>query len=415
MAIKIPSGYIKICEYSIDNASERKTKEGKILKNAFRIGPSKSVVTKGKIIIDSEGVGSSSDEEDKEKDKTEKPAEDNKEEKPTESSEAPKESEGGSDEGSSEKPNESYNYSMLEAYFNMHQIYEADDEESSDKSDEASDEQSDSEESSDDEEQKKEEPKKDDEDNEQEAFEPGPHMYVQVWLPKEGCSVWHIQLDKRADADAVRAAIQAKKFKTAHLTASKGLGVDGLVPLSVETYISAKAESHAPFIGHCRYAMDSGSEDSAADSNTVCIAIAPIDGRTNKPSEATVFKVSYNVVGDISNGEIDKLIKKSSKDNGDDDDKEISNKDLLKAISKKNKDTDDDSGEEKTVSDYISKWLNAKFKCVGDQGMYDNFIKLRGFVTKQVAEKNLEYDQGESETPKHYRTVSEVKKSLIYY
>lgn len=392
------AGYIKVCEYSIEDYTKRLSKEGKILKNAFKTNPSPSILSNGKVIIDEDGPSDEEQTKGTNQDKEQETENKGDSEKEPQDNDSSEDKDGGNEEFVRR------NYSILEACLGMHSVFE------DDTPNEGGDSTPDSEDNG-----KQSESGDSEKNDEENVFKPGSELYVQSLLPKEGCTIWHIQLDSRANKDAVTTAIKSKKFRSAHAIASKGLGHDGLVVLSARTYLYKQAQ--APFIGQCRYAMDSGSEDTNEDADTVVIAIAPIDGRTGKPNEKTVYRAVYNMVGDITNGELEKALQKAStsSDEDDDDSREVSNKDLLKALkSLKDKDRDG-SSDQVSLSDQVSKWLNSKFECVGDASMFDNFLKLRKFIEKQVAEKNLEYIKDESETPAHYAKVSEVKKSLLYY
>lgn len=369
MAIQIPSGYIQVCDYRIDSVADRYSKEGKILKSAFSMGPSDAVVSNGRVIVDYTAPSESLPEDEKTK-------EDSKE---NDKADNELDSKSTQKQPATEPGKESYNYSILESYMNFHTFYEANEDNSANQSGEPSNK---------DNEPSQDKPKLNTSD--EKIFNPGKDLYIQIYLPKEGCTVWHIRLDKRANESKVINAINSKKFKQALAIASQGLNTAGLVPLSATTYINSKAEANAPFVGHCRYAMDSGIEGSTEEDDTVCMAMAPIDARTNKPNENTVFKTMYNIIDDISNGEIDKI-----KDN--------------------NKEDSEDSASESGSSDKVSKWLNSKFKCVGDQSMYDNFLKLREFISKQISEKHLEYDAEASDNVKTYKNIPDIKNGLIYY
>lgn len=342
MAIQIPSGFIEICSYGIKSAADRYTKEGKILKSAFKIGPSDSVKSSGKILIDY-SVSMSQDNTSTE-DET-------------------------SHQDSENTGKESYNYSMLEAFSRLNKIYEKDTDQTKSSVN-------------------------------VNKFEPGFEFYIQVLLPNEGCTVWRVQADRRARVESAKNAIKSKNFKAALEIAGKGIESDGLVPLSVKTYMSKNAKVNCPFVGHCRYAFDSGTEESSEESNTVCLAVAPINAVTNKPDEKTVFKAVYNIVGDISGGVINKLAA------------------AVKSDSERNSDRDTI---EQNVSDEVSEFLNQKFKCIGDSKMYDNFLKIRDFIDKQIKANNLEYNDADSESVIHYSKLSifagseDGSKSFIYY
>ena len=154
MAIQIPSGFIEICSYGIKSAADRYTKEGKILKSAFKIGPSDSVKSSGKILIDY-SVSMSQDNTSTE-DET-------------------------SQQDSENTGKESYNYSMLEAFSRLNKIYEKDTDQAKSSVN-------------------------------VNKFEPGFEFYIQVLLPNEGCTIWRVQADRRARVESAKNAIKSKKW-----------------------------------------------------------------------------------------------------------------------------------------------------------------------------------------------------------
>ena len=213
-----------------------------------------------------------------------------------------------------------------------------------------------------------------------------------VGIVDEGYTTWKVAIDSRSDAGSVKNAIRAKKFKEAYNIASKSVKSDGLVPLSCTTYIrkapGGKKDIQPPFIGHCRYAIDSGYESeyrSSGDKDglTLCLAVAPINGRTKKPDEDVVIQAVYNVTGDITGGIIGKLAASATS--------KIRDKALGTDSSNRYRDSDDKDSED-NQSDELSDWLHKKFRCVGDHTMYNNFKSLREFIKKQVAAGNLELE-----------------------
>jgi hypothetical protein len=219
----------------------------------------------------------------------------------------------------------------------------------------------------------------------QESFTPGETYTFRLEMPNEGFTEWTVLFDSRADVETAKNAIRAKKFKAAMQAASKDLESDGLVPIKARTCIYQITDFRkmpAPnFIGHCRYAFDSGSdEDTSEDNLTICLAVAPINAATNKPDSKTVIQAVYNVTGDITGGKVGQL---------------------AAAISKKLRDTadgksdrgydDDDKDNEKSMSEELSKYLHNAFRCVGDQTMYKNYLTIRKFLSKQIAAKNIEF------------------------
>ena len=238
---------------------------------------------------------------------------------------------------------------------------------------------------------------------------PGKTLEIRVEVDGAGCTIWRVVLDSRADVNEVITEIKNKKFKSAVDKATGDMGSYGLAPESMKTYVFPQSNGLPPFMGHCRFALDSGSEDAESDSNTVCFVVAPLDMSIGKgkPSEKTVFKAVYDIAGDISNGAMPFLNK--LKDNSD-----ISSEDLPDIESDDERGYSSRDGN-KTVSSVVSKWLNKKFKCVGDSTMYDRYLELRNFILKQVEKKTLTYNKEESDIISKYKVKSGVLKSYMCY
>lgn len=344
----------KISEISISSPDERFSNEGKMLKSMWMLGPSKAVISKG-VITDLGNTGSDTSNTDN-NENTGDASTDNKEQSTNTGSESFR-----------------HTYSILEAFSHLHKLYEdSTGEDSNNKSNDNGG-----------------------KDNEVEvgkfSYSAGNVYEFNVGIEDEGYTTWKVAIDTRADAGSVKNAIRAKKFKEAYNIASKSVKSDGLVPLSCTTYIrkypGGKKDIQPPFIGHCRYAIDSGYESeyrSSGDKDglTLCLAVAPINGRTKKPDEDVVIQAVYNVTGDITGGVIGKLAASATS--------KIRDK-ALGTDSKRYRDSDDKDSEE-SQSDELSDWLHKKFRCVGDHTMYNNFRSLREFIKKQVAAGNLELE-----------------------
>ena len=343
----------KISELSISSPDERFSNEGKMLKSMWMLGPSKAVISKGVITDLGNTGGDASDSNDN----TSDASADNKEQSTSTNSES-----------------FCHTYSILEAFSHLHKLYE-------DSTSEDSNQQSND---------------NGDKDNEAQvgkfSYSAGNVYEFNVGIVDEGYTTWKVAIDSRADAGSVKNAIRAKKFKEAYNIASKSVKSDGLVPLSCTTYIrkapGGKKDIQPPFIGHCRYAIDSGYESeyrSSGDKDglTLCLAVAPINGRTKKPDEDVVIQAVYNVTGDITGGVIGKLAASATS--------KIRDKALGTDSSNRYRDSDDKDSEE-NQSDELSDWLHKKFRCVGDHTMYNNFKSLREFIKKQVAAGNLELE-----------------------
>ena len=343
----------KISELSISSPDERFSNEGKMLKSMWMLGPSKAVISKGVITDLGNTGGNASDNNDN----ASGSSTDNKEQSTNTNSEA-----------------FCHTYSILEAFSHLHKLYE--DSEGEDSNQQGNDNAGTG-----------------------DKVEVGKFSYSEgnvyefnVGIEDEGYTTWKVAIDSRADAGSVKNAIRAKKFKEAYNIASKSVKSDGLVPLSCTTYIrkapGGKKDIQPPFIGHCRYAIDSGYESeyrSSGDKDglTLCLAVAPINGRTKKPDEDVVIQAVYNVTGDITGGVIGRLAASATS--------KIRDKALGTDSSKRYRYSDDEDSEE-NQSDELSDWLHKKFRCVGDHTMYNNFKSLRDFIKKQVAAGNLELE-----------------------
>lgn len=452
--IVLDGSYIQINRCQISSANERASKIGVALKKSFAMGPGaeESVVT----ISSKKPDAQAPDEEDKasqqNNQETQSQESGQDQTQPNDSSQGSDTSSAGdngqsgsngsSEQSSSGEHHESFHYSILEAYNNMHPVFEdgessgensgsdsggspspdgggstdsqsgssdsSNSDSDSSKNDSSNNDSDSSDNDSSDNNDKSD--NKDDDKKENDGFDPGSELYVQVLLKGEGCTIWHIQLDSRVkNLSAVINQLSSKNFKAALGEAKKGLNNDGLVPLSATTYV--KKYVVVPFIGHCRYAIDSGSDNAEDDANTVVIAVAPINGITKKPSEPTVYKVSFDLKGDITDGKMPFL-------------NDLKNTDDVTVADATDKAED---SEESSVSAVVSQWLNGKhklgkpdFKNVGNSAMYKNFVKLRDFVIENTKKMNgdvpcLELNKDDSETPKHYANVPAVKKSLIFY
>lgn len=342
----------KISELSISSPDERFSNEGKMLKSMWMLGPSKAVISKG-VITDLGNTGSNTSGNEN----TGDASADNKEQSTNTNSEA-----------------FCHTYSILEAFSHLHKLYE-------DSTDKDSNQQSND---------------NGGEDNEVKvgkfSYSEGNVYEFNVGIVDEGYTTWKVAIDSRSDAGSVINAIRVKKFKEAYNIASKSVKSDGLVPLSCTTYIrkdpGGKKDIQPPFIGHCRYAIDSGYESeyrSSGDKDglTLCLAVAPINGRTKKPDEDVVIQAVYNVTGDITGGVLGKLAASATS--------KIRDKALGADSSNRYRDSDDKDSED-NQSDELSDWLHKKFRCVGDHTMYNNFRSLREFIKKQVAAGNLELE-----------------------
>lgn len=327
--------------------------EVKILKKMWMIGPSKAVISKGKCIeVNNQSINSVDGSDPKAADSNN-----------THVNDSATNNTGNSNEGYS-------SYSILDAFIGACLFNE---DSKPDKQDEHDDELS---------------------NNTSTKFVPGKIMSFDIGIDGEGFTEWKIVFNERSkNIERAIEYIKKKQFKAAFTIASKGVESEGFIPISAETYIakvpSGQKNIQPPFIGHCKYAIDAGSEGGNSDKDrgseglTICLAVAPINGRTNKPSEDMVLQAIYNVTGDITGGALGNLLatitgKLRDKSSGDRD--------------RYGGNSDKDSDSEASKSDELSKFLHKKFNCVGDHTMYGNFLTLRKFIKKQLSEGNLELE-----------------------
>lgn len=386
---------IQLCEMSISSYEDRFGKNGKILKNAFSLGPSKAALGDGKILESQDAPQPA-------------PAADDK---PAPAADSQKSDQGTQSEQNA--TNDSYTrvntFSLLEAYSNMSLMFERGagsrrrrslrraqqnnnqsqqnnaEQGEQPKQDESSDEKPKNSEEPKDSEETKDKAENEEEPARQDSFTPGETYTFKLEMENEGFTEWTVLFDSRADVETAKNAIRAKKFKAAMQAASKDLESDGLVPIKARTCIYQITDFRkmpAPnFIGHCRYAFDSGSdEDTSEDNLTICLAVAPINAATNKPDNKTVIQAVYNVTGDITGGKIGQLAAAL--------DKKI--RDYADGKSSRGYD-DDDKDSEESMSEELSKYLHNAFRCVGDHTMYKNYLAIRKFLSKQIAAKNIEF------------------------
>lgn len=376
MANSIPGSYKQISFLKNSTAETQK-----LLKAVFLLGPSKAVLSNGNVIVSNVKV-----DQDTEDDQSEN-----------------KDNETQTDESSEDSSNESYNYTILEAlsFLRYNKVYEDDDsskEDSVKNSEDSPKEDDDDEEKSD---AKNDIDDKNKEDTDHEFSDTD--LEVIVNLPNEGCTKWHIRLNNITDEDKVIAALKSKKFKAAYDIANaqaasvveEGQSAEGITILSATTMLDKKREQLAPFIGKCRWAFDVGTDDNNAESLDLEIAIAPIDGKSKKPMERTVYHTVFNIVGDITNGSLEGF----------------DTLDKIKEFMAGNEDSDRDND----ASEVLHKWLQSNFRCVGDSSMYDDFLKVRKFIDNNLKKKAIEFSKNDSSSIANYIPVIKSAKSFISF
>ena len=376
MANSIPGSYKQISFIKNSTAETQK-----LLKAVFLLGPSKAVLSNGNIIVSK--VKIDQDVEDEQSENQDKETQ--------------------TDESSEDSSNESYNYTILEAlsFLRYNKVYEDDDSskedsvknsEESPKEDDGDEEKSDAKNDTDD---------KNKEDTDHEFNDTD--LEVVVNLPNEGCTKWHIRLNNITDEDKVIAALKSKKFKAAYDIANaqaasvveEGQSAEGITILSATTMLDKKREQFAPFIGKCRWAFDVGTDDNNAESLDLEIAIAPIDGKSKKPMERTVYHTVFNIVGDITNGSLEGF----------------DTLDKIKEFMADNEDSDRDND----ASEVLHKWLQSNFRCLGDSSMYDDFLKVRTFIDNNLKKKTIEFSKNDSSSIANYIPVIKSAKSFISF
>lgn len=376
MANSIPGSYKQISFLKNSTAETQK-----LLKAVFLLGPSKAVLSNGNVIVSKVKI-----DQDVEDDQSEN-----------------QDNETQTDESSEDSSNESYNYTILEAlsFLRYNKVYEDDDssKEDSVKSSEESPKEDDGDEEKSDAKNDIDDKNKEDTDHEFNDTD----LEVVVNLPNEGCTKWHIRLNNITDEDKVIAALKSKKFKAAYDIANaqaasvveEGQSAEGITILSATTMLDKKREQFAPFIGKCRWAFDVGTDDNNAESLDLEIAIAPIDGKSKKPMERTVYHTVFNIVGDITNGSLEGF----------------DTLDKIKEFMADNEDSDRDND----ASEVLHKWLQSNFRCVGDSSMYDDFLKVRTFIDNNLKKKTIEFSKNDSSSIANYMPVIKSAKSFISF
>lgn len=376
MANSIPGSYKQISFLKNSTAETQK-----LLKAVFLLGPSKAVLSNGNVIVSNVKV-----DQDVEDDPSEN-----------------QDNETQADESSEDSSNESYNYTILEAlsFLRYNKVYEDDDSSKKDsvKSGEESPKEDDGDEEKSDAKNDIDDKNKEDTDHEFNDTD----LEVVVNLPNEGCTKWHIRLNNITDEDKVIAALKSKKFKAAYDIANaqaasvveEGQSAEGITILSATTMLDKKREQLAPFIGKCRWAFDVGTDDNNAESLDLEIAIAPIDGKSKKPMERTVYHTVFNIVGDITNGSLEGF----------------DTLDKIKEFMADNEDSDRDND----ASEVLHKWLQSNFRCVGDSSMYDDFLKVRTFIDNNLKKKTIEFSKNDSSSIANYIPVIKSAKSFISF
>lgn len=430
------SGYKLICSHSIkvkqpdgsnqpdeDVAKERFSPEGEMLKSIFIKGPSPVISNKGKIILIESDIDEDPDEP--QEGGSEEPSGD------TPDNGTPEGESGGSDNNSLKRKS----YSILEAYYRIrakrHLFEDAADDlirqfagipmpdmplpptPPTDGSPvPGSDEQGgdgengDSESGEDKSDSEKEDKYKQMKEND--TFVYGGKIGVRVFLENEGYTDWLLYINRPAllRIDAIKSALESRKFRDAYDIASKELGTDGIVPVSFKTFISEAAVTgskgaHCPYIGYSSWGIASGDEltdqeakkDSIA-STLVCLALAPFDEKSSKPG-AALFKAQYRILnfGDYEPSKLSKLTSKVA-DTAKNVASAVIDGDVGKAFK------DDENSKKDDTPDLVSQKIEddlGKSNVSGSSpDTYRNFFKARDWVEKEINAKHLEYDRSRS-------------------
>ena len=392
-----PTNYILYNNYvAFDDPAEANTgrlsQPGKVLKANFFMGPCKASGIKINVEIPSLSNTQQSDNKQKDNKQKDNKQTDNKQ---TDNKQT--------DNKQTDKPNESYNYTIAESYTKYTNALSMVNEAGkgyygSKSSTEFGDAGGDNAKS-------KENAAKQDKGTKD--FYAGAHMYVQVLLPNEGYTKWHILVNKEIqDATSLKAIsnfIQAKKFKEAYKYASSKVQSDGLVFMSAETYLNK--DQQIPFLGRCRYAINASEDEDSGEDQSISFAVAPINGVTKKPDEAYVFLVKYNITGDFTNGKAGELYASLVR--------HLDDVNAGKArLGQPSRDSDDDN------TDELDKFLTDQFKTPGDDSMYNRFLQIRNYINDCIKDNTLELKTNDNETnePKSYaKQMLSYKKTLLRF
>jgi hypothetical protein len=348
------------------------TDNSRILKKAFMIGPSKAVIQKGTIEVKPVSVAQNST------DNQTNQTQNNNTENDDFSDEQGLDFDTDTNNSSYIRNNK---YSIFEAYSNMNflnirsLINEADDNSQQNQTNNSTN------------------------DTDKGNFKVSSNYYsIKVELPNEGFTEWTIMFDARvnnADIENVLKLIKGKKFKQALQAATNAINTegddtkkdDGFTIFSMRTYIYDKSIVKYPpsFIGHCRYAFDSGSVDNEDDdsSTTVCLAVAPINAYTTKPDDKTVIQTIYRVIGGVENftggtvGKLGAVTKGAAVD-------------MIRGDAERQR---EDDTTEQTASNILSNFIHKKFThYIGDQNNYADFLAIKKFIKEQCTKGNLKIE-----------------------
>ena len=366
-------GNIEICKLAIDSIDKRYSESGKLLKATFLLGPSKAVINKGSITVEDKSQNSNN-------------------------------SENNSNQNSNNSSESfiKYNYSILEAAtrlcFDSSFKNEADSAPNSNQI----------------------------QNTEQREKKPAT-LTVECTIPEEGYTIWTLYINKEAtdNLDKIINALRSGKFEAAYNIAKNamkktvldtgtapeatvsvdstgtastdsGAPYDGIIPLSAETHILHK-ETVAPFIGKCNWAFDAGKSDDNADGVNLNLAVAPIDAKTGKPKEATIFKTVYNILGNVDNP--------------------VSM--FIDSIIGANKQGDSNNDERSTdPTKKLSDFIHGKFYCEGDfkqSNSYVNFLKIKKFIVTLLQKELIEFAKSESMTDEKYPARLKSANSFVYF
>jgi len=379
--MQIPSGFVKVSSLEIKDYTERFTETGELLRSAFLQGPSASVREYGEIKIELKSEDSEEPSKEETKPDNKSAEQSNKEQQSSEKPSGETQSAEKSSSDNAQPGKESF--SIFNSYYNLRKIMEADDDAGKSVSKAG-----------------KEQTKPIPSDNgDKKKFTPGEIIQVRSLLKENGCTIWDVQIDKNVQDNTVnqiKTLFKNNKFRDAYNIASKSVEGQGFTVLSASTYINKNDSCHAPFMGYCRFGFDAGTKGDASD-HTVCIAVAPLDAKTMKPKEKTVFTAIYDITGDISGGQIDALKSISDKDGTDDNEDRWSS----------------EPEAEKNITDDISKYLHDNFKTAGDSKMFDDFVTAKKFVGEKLKDGSLQFNSDKSTSVANY--ASKLGDSFIHY
>lgn len=255
------------------------------------------------------------------------------------------------------------NYSILDAYNNIHQINEEDSATEPNST------------------------------NEPDKISVGSFLRVRVELKEEGYTDWYIALDTAISSNgnllhSVENSLKSGRFINAYNDANSAVKTKhlGLAPVAMQTFLYEKPYCGIPWMGHCNYAIGAGADDgNAAFHDIITLSVVPENiNEGQRPSKDMLFLARFQIkdVSAVSSGFLDFIY-----------DFVGSNVDWLLG-EKQIADRIDTSDKSKDPSTAINKFLTGrKFgkDAAGTSEKYDSFLKIRKWVKENVDKKAFIY------------------------